>query len=388
MLTIPLVISLTRERAEIDLKAMKYKRSDEALALLGVLNEYSKSDKIMFGHQNAGHIGVGISKRDGTESDVKNICGRQPAVVGVDTLSFLGYEGNMTDLIKTVKNLHRQGCIITLSSHMPNFALGGDGFYDYSPNITEGDCAHRIMEGGDLNAKYLRFLDMIADFVSKCVDIEGNPIPMIFRPFHESNGSWFWWGEEYLADRHYIELFRYTTDYLMEKKNLDNLLICYSPNGKIDSKDQYMERYPGDDVVDIMGVDYYHDHPHKGDGFASSLTKTLDNVAACAKEHSKLCALTETGYRTFDDSGSYYEGLAPEGNLIKTWFTDMLNIIMSSAGGRSMAYMLCWANFSDVQFWVPYVKDGFRHEMTDDFEAFINDDRVVTAPVFMRTTDV
>lgn len=369
---------------------MKYIRSDETLSLLGTLSEYSRSGKIMFGQQNAGHIGVSISLHDGTESDVKNICGKQPAVVGIDTLSFLGYEGNMTDLIKTVKNLHRQGCIITLSSHMPNFSLGGEDYYDYSPNITEGDCAHRIMEGGDLNPKYLRFLDKIAEFAGKCVDIEGNKIPMIFRPFHESNGSWFWWGEEYIADTHFIELFRYTVDYLLDKKGIDNFLICYSPNGPIESKKQYLERYPGDDIVDVMGVDFYHDHPHKGDGYASILTNTLDNLAECAKEHFKIPVFAETGYRTFSDAadGSYYEGLAPEGNLVKTWFTDTLDTIMGSEGGKAMAYMLCWANFSDLQFWVPYVKDGFRHEMTDDFTTFIEDDRVVTAPVITGSTDV
>ena len=163
----------------------KYERSPKLLELLELLKKISVTDKIMFGQQNAGHIGVTINETDGTESDCWNLCGKHPAVVGVDTLSFLGYEGKMNDLIKVVKNLHKQGCIISLSSHMPNFTLGGEEFYDYSPNNTEGDCGHRIMPGGDLNAKYLRFLDMIADFAERCVDLEGDPIPMIFRPFQE-----------------------------------------------------------------------------------------------------------------------------------------------------------------------------------------------------------
>ena len=172
--------------------SFKYQRSENVAKLLEVLTDYFVKDTIMFGHQNAGHIGVSIDAADGTESDVKNLTGSHPAVVGIDTLSFLGYEGKMSDLVTVVKNLRRQGVIITLSSHMPNFSLGGDSFYDYSPNITEGDCAHRIMPGGDLNEKYNRFLDMIADFASACVDVEGEKIPMIFRPFHEANGSWFW----------------------------------------------------------------------------------------------------------------------------------------------------------------------------------------------------
>ena len=171
-------------------------REPAVTKLIERLEDASYSDVILLGHQNAGHIGVSIENTDGTESDVKNLLGRHPAVVGIDTLAFRGYEGNMLDLVKTVKQLHKEGVIITLSSHMPNFSLGGEEFFDYSPNIPDGNVGERILEGGDLNPKYRRFLDEIAEFLAKCVDINGERIPMIFRPFHECNGSWFWWGKE------------------------------------------------------------------------------------------------------------------------------------------------------------------------------------------------
>ena len=204
----------------------KYRRSDKLESLLGILRDFSDSDKIMFGQQNCGHIGVSINAADGTESDCKNLTGSHPAIVGVDTLSFLGYEGKMNDLVTVVKNMHRQGLIVTLSSHMPNFTLGGDEFYDYSPNYTDGDCGRRILPGGDLNDKYKRFLDLIAEFASICIDVEGEKIPMIFRPFHECNGDWFWWGKSFMTDEEFKELFRYTIDYLMDDKGVDNLAVC------------------------------------------------------------------------------------------------------------------------------------------------------------------
>ena len=71
----------------------KYKRSEKLENLLGILRDFSESDRILFGQQNAGHIGVSISVNDGTESDCRNLCGSHPAIVGIDTLSFLGYEG-------------------------------------------------------------------------------------------------------------------------------------------------------------------------------------------------------------------------------------------------------------------------------------------------------
>ena len=109
------------------------------------------------------------------------------AVIGVNLKGAFNMIRHCTGLF--IRN--REGCIITLSSHMPNFSLGGDGFFDYSPNFTEGNIGPRILPGGDLNEKYLRFLDKIAEFAADCVDVNGEPIPMLFRPFHEDNGDWF-----------------------------------------------------------------------------------------------------------------------------------------------------------------------------------------------------
>ena len=366
----------------------KYKRAENLEKLLVMLRDFSVSDRILFGQQNAGHIGVSINETDGTESDCKNLTGNHPAIVGVDTLSFLGYEGKMNDLIKVVKNLKRQGVIITLSSHMPNFSLGGDEFYDYSPNITDGDCGRRIMPGGDLNEKYLRFLDMIAEFACACIDVEGEKIPMIFRPFHEDNGDWFWWGKEYLSDEEYKELFRYTIDYLMGEKGVDNLAVAYSPNGPVDSEKEYLQRYPGDDYVDILGLDFYHDKPHKGDGFFRELTSALDIIYFLANERDKITALTETGYRSLETEAGYFEGLAPAGNTMTDWFTSLLDALSATDGGSHIAYMLIWANFSDTQFWLPFSTEDFRHEMCDDFIKFAEDPRIGMAPVFDNNEQV
>ena len=360
----------------------KYKRTEKVGRLLELLRDYSVEDRILFGHQNAGHIGVSISTADGTESDCKNLTGSHPAVVGVDTLSFLGYEGKLNDLIRVVKNLRRQGVIITLSAHMPNFSLGGEEFYDYSPNITEGDCGKRILPGGDLNEKYNRFLDMIAEFAGSCIDVEGEKIPMIFRPFHEANGDWFWWGKPFLSDEEYKALFRYTIDYLMGEKGVDNFAVAYSPNGPVECAEDYLQRYPGDDYVDILGLDLYHDKPAKGDGFYNRLTSSLDIIYLLANEKGKITALTETGYRSLETENGYFEGLAPINNAVTDWFTSLLDAITATDGGSHIAYMLVWANFSDTQFWIPFETEDFRHEMCGDFIRFAEDPRIKMAPVF------
>ncbi len=356
-------------------------REPKTLALLERLEDASYSDYLLFGHQNAGHIGVSIKKHDGTESDIKNLTGNHPAIVGVDTLSFLGYEGHMNDLVKVCKQLNKEGVILTLSAHMPNFTLGGDGYFDYSPNNLDGNVGERILPGGDLNAKYRKFLDLIADFASQCIDLEGDRIPMIFRPFHEDTGNWFWWGKDNLSDEKYVQLFRYTIDYLRNEKGIKNFLYAYSPNGQFKKVSEIEARYPGDDYIDIVGMDVYHDLPVTCEHFFADLSQSFEVLSDFCLEHAKIYALTEIGFRTLGGlSDGYFEGFAPMGNKYKTWFTDLLEAICSTEAGMRVAYALTWANFSDTQFWVPYATDTFRHEMCDDFLKFCNDPRVRLAP--------
>lgn len=360
---------------------MIYTRSNNAEKLYARLKALSEYKGFAFGHQNAGHLGVSIKAHDGSESDVKNIMGAHPMVIGVDTLSFSGYEGEFDDTVKVVQNLDKQGVIITLSSHMPNFSLGEDDYIDYTPNITEGNVGTRIMPGGDLNAKYTRFLDRIAKFANLCRDENDEPIAMIFRPFHEDNGSWFWWGAEHLPNKEYIELFRYTIEYLTKDQGVQNFLFAYSPNGPFTDFKDYMARYPGDEYIDIMGLDLYHDRPHKRDGFFDKLATTIDVIASCATNHSKIYAVTELGLRTLDDSSDdgYYEGLAPSHNKVPDWYTQVLSTVMSKESLSGIAYLLTWANFSEGQFWVPYQTESFKHEMVDDFVKFASDERVLLA---------
>ena len=59
---------------------------------------------------------------------------------------------------------------------------------------TSGSVVSHILPGGDKNAEYNAYLDQIADLAHQLSDDKGNDIPVVFRPFHENNGSWFWWG--------------------------------------------------------------------------------------------------------------------------------------------------------------------------------------------------
>lgn len=110
------------------------------------------------------------------------------------------------------------------------------------------------------------------------------PKPVFFRPYSEMDGWWVWWGPDILSPQQFIALYRFTYAYLTSVWNLDNLLWTFAANG---GPGTYLDRYPGDDVVDIVGMEAY--------------TNNLDAdcwqtyLALRALAPSKLFALTERG---------------------------------------------------------------------------------------------
>lgn len=350
--------------------------------LLRILFDMTQRKSILFGQQNAGHIGISINRHDGSDSDIKRISGKHPAIAGIDTLSFTGYEGTLPQAVLVTKQLHRENVIVTLSMHAPNFALCGDDFSGYSPNLTDPSCVSDIMPGGRYNAKFLRYLDLVAEYAHAVTDDNGEDIPVIFRPFHENNGSWFWWGADFCTPYEYKELFRYTVSYLQEEKDIHNFLYAYSPNGPFADEAEYLSRYPGDDFIDIVGFDMYHDRPTAEDHWMETLTETCRQVCAIARDRHKAAAVTETGLRMLDTApdGREYEGLSPKGNPRPDWFMECLDAITGDPLACETAYFLIWSNFSKNQFWAPYLIDEKHgHEMINEFTEFLNDPRVILA---------
>ena len=93
----------------------------------------------------------------------------------------------------------------------------------------------------------IRDIDAIAVELTKLRDAH---VPVLWRPLHEAEGGWFWWGAQ--GPKNYVRLYRLLYDRLTKVHKLDNLIWVYTSGGK-------PEWYPGDDVVDIIGADAYPD---------------------------------------------------------------------------------------------------------------------------------
>lgn len=119
---------------------------------------------------------------------------------------------------------------------------------------------HRLTEaitpGTAANRKWMKQLD---DFAEALTDLQASGVVVLWRPFHEFNGDWFWWGAA--ADgQDYIALWRHMHDYLTNTQKLHNLIWVWAGSRESGKWMQpLMKYYPGDAYVDIVGIDMYYD---------------------------------------------------------------------------------------------------------------------------------
>ena len=285
------------------------------------------SKGFLVGHQD--DLAYGVHWRYLPDSsDVKSVTGDYPGLYGWD-LSGLesGHDNNIDGvpfarMKQYIGQGYARGGVITISWHAPS-PLGAP---KWAWDTTHGTVAS-ILPGGANHLTYRAWLDRLADFLSSLKGSRGEPIPVLFRPFHELSGNWFWWGRNACSPQEYIGLWRFTVQYLRTEKNLHNLLTVFNTAGGFNSSEEFLERYPGDDMVDVLSFDnYQYGDPSLTDNFEMTTNHGLAIVEALAGRKNKLFALAETGYEQIPYA---------------TWWTGKL---MKAIGNHKIAYVLLWRN--------------------------------------------
>jgi mannan endo-1,4-beta-mannosidase len=146
--------------------------------------------------------------------------------------------------------------------------------------LTDEQWHDLVTPGTEINERWKSQVDVIAWFLKQLRDAH---VPVLWRPYHEMNGGWFWWGKK-PGDDGYKKLYRMLFDRLVNFHHLNNLIWIYGANEVTPNVDPYDTYYPGDDVVDILGTDIYHTN------FAKN---QYDQLLALAKD--KPIALAEVG---------------------------------------------------------------------------------------------
>ncbi len=319
---------------------------------------------IMFGHQDDLAYGLNPDSSRWTDesgrSDIKSVTDDYPAVFGWELGGIeIGAKKNLDGVpFKKIRQYiqwgYENGGIITISWHQRNPVTGGSS-WDSTGNIIND-----ILPDGKYNYKYKKYLNNLTAFLKSLKGKNGEAIPVIFRPYHELTGNWFWWGKGHCTRSQIKELWRYTVRYLRDKKSLHNLLYAYS-TGSFSSDSTYLRRYPGNAWVDIIGADIYQGYDlAENQKYIHAIDTTLSMLEHIAKKKNKIPALTEFGYNGLPDS---------------TWWTDVL---LKALQGHHISYALTWRNAGSgpdhkYQFYAP-----FKGQLSaPNFKKFYADDRTL-----------
>lgn len=300
---------------------------------------------MMAGHQDDPMYGRSWKWEKG-RSDVKEVCGDYPAVMGFELGGLeLGRETSIDGvpfarIQEEIVDQHLRGGISTVSWHPFNPSTGENA---WDPS---GNAVKEVLKGGAQYEKFGKWLDMMGTFLNSLKTPDGKKVPVIFRPWHEMSGGWFWWGTKETTPEQFKQLFIYTYEKLTQEHGCDHLVWAYSPNTGY--KD-YMEHYPGDEYVDLLGIDIY-DFEHNNDKYTANVKHDLTELTRIGKEHDKLIALTETGAQRIPDPN---------------WFTQ---VFWEAVKDFPISYTLWWRNAWDTPKEIYMSAPG--HPTEPDFRKF------------------
>lgn len=197
----------------------------------------------------------------GIIDEIESVTNRTPVIINHEIYTQQTALSNKTSMINLLNNHLSIGGIVGLHDHPGNpvtstlfdtgYTGSGTGYADRS-----GTPLAQIKTGGGLNSTYLSYLDEVANIISS---ING---PVMYRPFHEINGNWFWWnGSDRRSDM--ILVWQQTVDYLRNTKGLHNILFVlnFDANGELADSSYGGQAlstwWPGTNYVDIVSLDYY-----------------------------------------------------------------------------------------------------------------------------------
>jgi len=314
---------------------------------------------ILFGHQDDLAYGVNW-KYEAGRSDVKDVTDDYPAVYGWDLAglekkSDKNIDGVPFDKMRQyIIDGHSRGGVITLSWHLDN-PQTGENAWDTSPKSLAS-----ALPGGKSHDKFKSWLDEGAKFISSLKDSKGKPIPILFRPFHELTGTWFWWCKNNASPEEFKALWKFTFDYL-QAKGIHNLIYVYN-TADFKTKEEYLEYYPGTDYVDVLSFDNYQfNDPTKDNTFIENCQRQFKIMDEVAREQNKIMAFAETGYEAIP-----YD----------KWWT---NTLMKAIGDYKISYVLVWRNqgWQEKEQKMHYYAPFKGQTSEKDFVDFYNLDQIL-----------
>lgn len=282
-------ISLSLKASDGSMQPVTPKASPEAKALLKLI--YNISGKyILTGQHNYPNT------RDRNSQFAKKYIGKTPVVWSTDwgfaedgdTDSYLA----RPDIVKEAIRQHRRGALVTICWHAvpptadepvtfrPRRNAPPESLATVQGNLLDQQFNDVLTPGTKLYNHWCAQVDSIAFYLKKLQDAH---VPVLWRPYHEMNGSWFWWGGihgKYGTRALYHQIF----DRLVNHHKLTNLIWLWSVDRAHSPEMQYSHYYPGNDYLDVLSLDVY------GSDFNQAYYDSL-----VALSHGKPLVLGEVG---------------------------------------------------------------------------------------------
>ena len=226
--------------------------SEAAQQLLRTIYHYS--GKLILSGQ---HNYIGHQSRHSEET--QKLTGKYPVVWGSD----FGFSDSTNDkdgvhyrqkMVEEVKANFNRGMIITLMWHAcrPVDEEPCTWKGSVQNELTDEEWRDLITPGTAIHKNWANQVDEVAGYLKQ---LELADIPVLWRPYHEMNGKWFWWGKK-RGENGYRKLWNMLYDRLTNYHELNNLLWVWNPNAP-NYADDYHYYYPGSTKVDILAADIY-----------------------------------------------------------------------------------------------------------------------------------
>ncbi|TAF63346.1 MAG: hypothetical protein EAZ58_11780 [Flavobacterium sp.] len=303
-------------------------------------------DKFIFGQEFPLSFQLKSLDFDLNTSDCKDIAGDHPGVYGIDPHYMLYKTASQKQLhIDEAKHAYANGSIVTFDFHQQSKTDHKIYFNDITTSTDKSLMFDIVNNRNNARDWFYKELDQVLNIINNDLGF-----PIVYRPFHEMDGNWFWWGTQ--ATNHspqlYIDFYRLTVDYMRNKSNL--ILFGWTPNEKINSS-----YYPGDDYVDLVGIDAYSQN-------VTTLKNNLIDLTKFATNHNKVAILSETG------KGNYVND-APT-----FWTSTILKAIQDGGSDIKIAWALAWFNApwdsNQSNLFIP--NSSSSTVVKDDFKKFYN----------------
>ncbi len=224
----------------------------EARALLKQIDQISGHFTLTGQHNFPNHVSRWSDR-------IYDLTGKFPAIFGQD-FGFSGGEDKdsvegRSSMIEEAKRQYRNGAVIALTWHAVRPTDDEPvTFHDsVQGHLTDFEWSELLTPGTDLNNRWVEQVDVIAGYLRQLQDAG---VPVLFRPYHEMNGNWFWWGGR-PGDHGSAALYRQLYSRFVDMHHLNNLVWVWNVNSPSENAGPIASYFPGAEYADIVTMDIY-----------------------------------------------------------------------------------------------------------------------------------